>query len=61
MLNKLHIDIMKKIDRLKNILLRLSIPKENQTIGYIIAEHSDDDDKKEAEFIEKYIEYVIHW
>jgi len=59
MLNKLHIDIMKKIGRLKNILLNLSIPKENQTIGYIIAEHSDDDDKKEAEFIEKYIEYVI--
>lgn len=59
MLNKLHIDIMKKIGRLKNILLNLSIPKENQTIGYIIAEHSDDDDKKEAEFIDKYIEYVV--
>ncbi|WP_242824693.1 hypothetical protein [Peptoanaerobacter stomatis] len=49
---------MKKIDRLKNILLRLSIPKENQTIGYIIAEHFDND-KKEEEFIDKYIEYVV--
>ncbi|EHL20116.1 hypothetical protein HMPREF9628_00927 [Peptoanaerobacter stomatis] len=58
MLNKLHIDIMKKIGRLKNILLRLSIPKENATIGYIIAEHFDND-KKEAEFIDKYIEYVV--
>lgn len=58
MLNKLHIDIMKKIGRLKNILLRLSIPKENATIGYIIAEHSGND-KKEAEFIDKYIEYVV--
>lgn len=58
MLNKLHIDIMKKIGRLKNILLRLSIPKENATIGYIIAEHFDNE-KKEAEFIDKYIEYVV--
>lgn len=58
MLNKLHIDIMKKIGRLKNILLRLAIPKENATIGYIIAEHFDND-KKEAEFIDKYIEYVV--
>lgn len=58
MLNKLHIDIMKKIGRLKNILLSLSIPKENATIGYIIAEHFDND-KKEAEFIDKYIEYVV--
>ncbi len=58
MLNKLHIDIMKKIGRLKNILLRLSIPKENATIGYIIAEHSGND-KKEVEFIDKYIEYVV--
>ena len=58
MLNKLHINIMKKIGRLKNILLNLSISEENASIGYIIAEHSDDD-KKEAEFIEKYINYVI--
>lgn len=58
MLNKLHIDIMKKIGRLKNILLRLSIPKENATIGYIIAKHFDNE-KKEAEFIDKYIEYVV--
>ncbi|MGP1411538.1 MAG: hypothetical protein ACTTKD_06865 [Peptoanaerobacter stomatis] len=49
---------MKKIGRLKNILLRLAIPKENATIGYIIAEHFDND-KKEAEFIDKYIEYVV--
>ncbi|EJU24475.1 hypothetical protein HMPREF1143_1148 [Peptoanaerobacter stomatis] len=49
---------MKKIGRLKNILLNLSISEENASIGYIIAEHFDDD-KKEAEFIEKYIEYVI--
>ena len=58
MLNKLHINIMKKIGWLKNILLNLSISEENASIGYIIAEHFDDD-KKEAEFIEKYIEYVI--
>ncbi|MGP1598880.1 hypothetical protein [Peptoanaerobacter stomatis] len=49
---------MKKIGRLKNILLRLSIPKENATIGYIIAKHFDNE-KKEAEFIDKYIEYVV--